>query len=153
MALEHPTEVIEIRKLGQKYAYASLQMHEAIAQQAGFASTDHKYLGFFLQRGSLTAGELAQLTGLTTGAVTGLIRRFERKGLVQRLRDETDGRKVIVVPDVPKIAALLKPLYSDFQQDSEDLIASFSSTEQQVIARYLQRALALAETTRQRLTP
>jgi DNA-binding MarR family transcriptional regulator len=63
--------IIELRKLTQRYAYISIQMHESIARNAGFSATDHKYLGFFLQKGNLTAGELAQLTGLTTGAVTG----------------------------------------------------------------------------------
>ena len=100
-------KVIEIRKLSQQYAYASLQMHETIARKAGFTGTDHKYLGFFLQKGSLTAGQLAALSGLTTGAVTGLIDRFERKKLVKRQFDKNDRRKVFIVPDNEKILALL----------------------------------------------
>ncbi|WP_456243008.1 hypothetical protein [Spirosoma soli] len=32
----------------------------------------------------MTAGELSNLTGLTTGAITGLIDRFEKKQLVKR---------------------------------------------------------------------
>ena len=79
-----------IRRLSQLYAYTSLQMHEAIARKAGFSSTDHKYLGFFLEKGSMTAGELSDLTGLTTGAVTGLIDRFEKKKLVKRKFLEDD---------------------------------------------------------------
>ena len=82
--------VINVRKLSQQYAYASILMHETIARKAGFSSTDHKYLGFFLQRGPLTAGELAALTGLTTGAVTGLIDRFEKRNLVKRKFDKNE---------------------------------------------------------------
>jgi DNA-binding MarR family transcriptional regulator len=77
-------KVVELRKLSQKFTYTSIQMHETIARNAGFSSTDHKYLGFFLQKGNLTAGELADLTGLTTGAVTGLIDRFEKKKTGQK---------------------------------------------------------------------
>ncbi len=47
-------KITEIRKLSHKYAYASIQMHETIARKAGFSATDHKYLGFFLQKGSLS---------------------------------------------------------------------------------------------------
>jgi DNA-binding MarR family transcriptional regulator len=69
--------ITQIRKLSQHYAYSSLQMHEAIARKSGLSSTDHKYLGFLVEKGQMTAGELTNLTGLTTGAVTGLIDRFE----------------------------------------------------------------------------
>src|SRR5690606_14369179 len=54
-----------LRKLSQRYTYTSLQLHETIARKAGFSGTDHKYLGFLLQKGRLTAGELSELTGLT----------------------------------------------------------------------------------------
>lgn len=137
----------KLRKLSQQYAYTSLQLHELIAKQAGFAGTDHKYLGFFLQKGRLTAGELAELTGLTTGAVTGLIDRFEKKGLVKRQPDGTDRRKVFIEPDSDKIIALLQPFYQAFQNDTDKLIAGFSNTERDVIEAYLTRALHLASTT------
>ncbi len=140
-------KITEIRKLSQKYAYASLQMHEAIARKAGFSETDHKYLGFFLQKGSLTAGELASLTGLTTGAVTGLINRFECKKLVKRVHDKHDGRKVIIEPNQTKIIALLAPYYQTFQQESENIIASFSDSEKEVLEAYFLKALALAQDT------
>lgn len=140
-------QVLEIRKLGQKYAYTSIQMHETIARKAGFSGTDHKYLGFFLQKGKLTAGELAELTGLTTGSVTALTDRFERKGLVRRKADPKDRRKVFIVPDSDKITALLKPLYQEFQEETDKLIASFSDEERKVIESYLIRALDLANQT------
>src|SRR5690606_19390127 len=126
-------QVLEIRKLSQRYAYTSIQMHETIARKAGFSGTDHKYLGFFLQRGKLTAGELAELTGLTTGSVTALIDRFENKGFVKRQADTTDRRKVFIVPDSEKIISLLRPFYQVFQDETEKLIASFSSSERVVI--------------------
>ncbi len=144
--MEHD-QVIVIRKLSQKYAYNSIEMHEAIARKAGFSGTDHKYLGFFLQKGKLTAGELAELTGLTTGSVTALIDRFEKKGLVKREHDTVDRRKVFIVPESEKIMALLKPFYQEFQDETEKLIASFSSNEREVIESYLAKALQLAKQT------
>ena len=40
----------QIRRLSQQYAYSSIQMHEAIARKAGLPGTDHKYLGFLMQK-------------------------------------------------------------------------------------------------------
>lgn len=144
-------QVLEIRSLSQKYAYASIQMHETIARKAGFSGTDHKYLGFFLQRGKLTAGELAEVTGLTTGSVTALIDRFEKKGFVKRQPDLVDRRKVFIVPDNEKIINLLRPFYQSIQDETEKLIASFPSNERDVIKSYLTKALELANQTIRKL--
>lgn len=139
--------VVDLRKIGQKYAYTALQMHEAIARKAGFNATDHKYLGFFLQREKLTAGELAEITGLTTGAVTGLIDRFEAKKLVKRQFDASDRRKVFIVPNKQKIKDLLVPLYQKYQDSTDKLIASFSENEIEVIKSFLLQSVQLMEET------
>ncbi|MGS2741861.1 MarR family winged helix-turn-helix transcriptional regulator [Sinomicrobium sp. M5D2P17] len=141
-------KIIALRKLSQQYAYVSIQMHETIARKAGFSGTDHKYLGFFLQKGKLTAGELADLTGLTTGAVTGLIDRFEKKNLVKRQLDKSDKRKVIIVPDSKKIMALLEPFYKEFQMETEKLIASFSGEDLNTMETYFQKAITLMNETK-----
>lgn len=133
----------EIRKLSQQFAYTSIQMHEAIGRKAGMSGTDHKYLGFLIQRGEMTAGEFSAITGLTTGATTSLIDRFEKKKLVERKPDKSDRRKVIIVPDTNKIAALLKPLYEDFQTNTENLFATFSTEELKVLERYFLNAMEI----------
>lgn len=140
-----------IRHLGQQYAYSSIKMHEAIAQKAGLSGTDHKYLGFLLVKGEMTAGELGELSGLSSGAVTGLIDRFEQKKLIKRQFSKDDRRKVIVLPDKKKIQALLEPLFSEFGKQMEDLIASFSKKELEVIAMYLHRSIEIMTTTSQKM--
>jgi DNA-binding MarR family transcriptional regulator len=130
-----------IRKLSQQYAYTSIQMHETIARKAGLSGTDHKYLGFLIQKGQMTAGELSNLTGLTTGAVTGLIDRLEKKKLVKRQFAEDDRRKVIIEPNTKKIMALLVPLYKEFRNKSEKLIASFSNKEIKIVETYFLKAI------------
>lgn len=139
--------ITHIRRLSQQYAYTSIQMHEAIAQKAGFSGTDHKYLGFLLQKGKMTAGELANLTGLTTGAVTGLIDRFEKKKLVKRQLAEDDRRKVFIVPNTKNIMALLEPLYKEFRNNSEKLIASFSNKELKTLETYFSKAIEIMNET------
>lgn len=137
----------QVRKLSQQYAYTSIQMHEAIARKAGLPGTDHKYLGFLLQKGQMTAGELSNLTGLTTGAVTGLIDRFEKKKLVKRQFAENDRRKVIIVPNTKNITALLVPLYKEFRSKSEKLIASFSDKEIKIMEAYFLKAIEIMNET------
>lgn len=144
--------ITQIRKLSQHYAYSSLQMHEAIARKAGLSSTDHKYLGFLIERGQMTAGELTNLTGLTTGAVTGLIDRFEKKKLVKRQFVEDDRRKVIIVPNTKKIMALFVPLYKEFRSESEKLTASFSTEEIKTIETYFLKAIEIMNETTNKLT-
>lgn len=137
-----------IRKLSQAHAYTSIQMHEAVARKAGLSGTDHKYLGFLLQKGPMTAGELSNLTGLTTGAITGLIDRFEKKKLVKRKFAENDRRKVIIEPNTKNIMALLEPLYKEFRNKTEQIIASFSNKELKVIEAYFLKTIELmTETT------
>ncbi|GAB4024683.1 MarR family winged helix-turn-helix transcriptional regulator [Spirosoma gilvum] len=139
--------VKSIRKLSQLYTYTSIQMHEAVARKAGLSGTDHKYLGFLIEKGQMTAGELAALTGLTTGAVTGLIDRFEKKGLVKRQFAAADRRKVFIVPNTETIMSLLEPLYREFRSQSEQLHASLSVEERKIIESYFTKAVALMNNT------
>lgn len=143
----HNDSVKPIRKLIQQHSYTSIQMHEAIARKAGLSGTDHKYLGFLIQEGQMTAGELARLTGLTTGAVTGLIDRFEKKKLVKRKFAEDDRRKVFIVPNTKKIMDLLQPLYKEFRNKSDELVASFSNKEIKIIETYFLRSVEIMNDT------
>ena len=141
----------QIRKLSQQYAYTSIQMHEAIGRKAGLSGTDHKYLGFLIEKGQMTAGELSNLTGLTTGAVTGLIDRFEKKKLVKRQFAKDDRRKVIIQPNTEKIMTLLVPLYAAFRSKSEILMASFSNKEIKIIETYFLKAIEIMNETTNKL--
>jgi DNA-binding MarR family transcriptional regulator len=140
-----------MRKLNQLHSYTSIQMHEAIARKAGLSGTDHKYLGFLIQKGQMTAGDLSNLTGLSTGAVTGLIDRFEKKKLVKRQFAEEDRRKVVIEPNTKNIMALLEPFYKEFRNKTEKLIASFSNKEIKIIETYFLKAIELMNETTNKL--
>lgn len=144
--------VSRIRKLAQWHAFATVQMHEAIARKAGFSGTEHKYLGFLIEKGQMTAGELAALTGLTTGAVTGMIDRFERKKLVKRMFDADDRRKVIIVPNTERIMALMAPLYKEYRRRCDELFASLSNREIDIIEDYFQKTIAIMNETAAKLS-
>jgi DNA-binding MarR family transcriptional regulator len=137
----------QFRTASRQYSDASIFMHEAIARKAGLTGSDHKYLGIILQHKELTAGDLSKLTGLTTGAVTGLIDRLEKKKLLKRQFTKDDRRKVIIVPNEENTMKLLQPLFIDLQQKTSDLIASFSVTEIQAIERYFVEATTIMKET------
>lgn len=69
---------------------------ELIADALGVNRTDSRCLDILEQHGRMTAGQLASLTGLTTGAITAVIDRLERAGYAQRVRDPADRRRVLV---------------------------------------------------------
>src|SRR5271154_305124 len=65
---------------------------EAVAAGLGVNHTDLECLGLVLLNDGPTAGEIAKASGLTSGAVTGVIDRLERAGLVSREADPADRR-------------------------------------------------------------
>ncbi|CAM2854128.1 MarR family transcriptional regulator [Chryseobacterium flavum] len=137
----------QFREASRQYSDASVFMHEAIARKAGLSSADHKYLGLILQYESITAGEISKITGLTTGAVTGLIDRLEKKELLKRQFAKEDRRKVFIIPDLENSMKLLGPIFDELQQKTTALISTFSETEIKIIERYFKEATLIMKET------
>lgn len=135
MATKFNSETIS--RLGRQISDATILMHEAIAKKAGLTGTDHKYLSIILDKGKLTAGELSTLTGLTTGAATGLIDRLEKKKLVKREFDKSDRRKVFIVPNIDKTTKLFSSSHLDLKTQIENLLTTFTAKEVKIIEKYL----------------
>ncbi len=74
----------------------SASVFRAAATRSGMAVTDMQVVDLLESVGPMTAGQLAELTGLTTGAITGMLNRMQKAGRLRRERDPTDGRRVIV---------------------------------------------------------
>ncbi|HBN6702644.1 TPA: MarR family transcriptional regulator [Elizabethkingia anophelis] len=148
MNKNNPNDIIQqFRVASRKYSDASIFMHEAIARKAGLTGSDHKYLGLILQHDQLTAGDISKLTGLTGGAVTGLIDRLEKKKLLKRQFTKDDRRKVIIIPNMENSMKLLQPIFSELQRKTTDLLATFSEKEIQIIKRYFTEATVIMNET------
>ena len=113
--------------------------HAAIAEQVGLGPTDEKTLFLLRGLGSLTAGEIAQHTGLTTASVTNLIDRLERKGFVQRVRDASDRRRVIVQPNDARLAEL-DQIFSQVVGTFDGVLDTYDDAQLATIADFLDRA-------------
>jgi DNA-binding MarR family transcriptional regulator len=75
------------------------RVDDAVAQMLGVNRTDLRVMDILERVGPVTAGRLAELSSLSTGAVTALIDRLEGAGYVRRDRDPADRRRVIVDVD------------------------------------------------------
>jgi DNA-binding MarR family transcriptional regulator len=129
-------ELFRFAELGREGSTLTVLRHARIAERMGLSGTDHKTFDLVGQAdGPLTAGRVAELTGLSTGAVTGVIDRLEKVGLVRRVRDPGDRRKVLVEV-VPGAADRYAPLFQSAVDELRELLARFSPAEREVIERY-----------------
>jgi DNA-binding MarR family transcriptional regulator len=122
------------RATGQSVAFSN-----AVAERLGMHSTDLECLGFLFDEGPAPAGRLAELSGLTTGAVTRMIDRLERAGYVRREPDPRDRRRVIVrlIPErAHEVAALFEPM----SRAMADLYAQYSDEQLALILHFAERA-------------
>jgi len=113
--------------------------HTIVAEQVELGPTEEKTLFLLSRLGPLTAGEIAERTGLTTPSVTGLIDRLESKGFVQRVRDTRDRRRVIVERNEERLAQLDQVFHS-FQKNFMDFLEAYSDDQLATIADFLTRA-------------
>ncbi|MDL5513911.1 MarR family transcriptional regulator [Arenibacter sp. M-2] len=141
----------DFKEISRNYSDASILMHTAIARKIGLAGTDHKHLGLIIKEEEMTAGQISEMTGLSTGAVTGLIDRLEKLDLVKRKPDKNDRRKVLIVPNTKKTIKLLYPIFSDLQIRTKELMDTFSQSELDAITKYLESATAIMKTVTQNL--
>lgn len=93
-------------------------------------------------RGSSTTGDVGRKLGLTSGATTGVIDRLIKRGLVERVDDARDRRKVTVRPVAAKIAPVSE-LFGPIESALADLLACYSQKQMLTIARFLERAAKL----------
>lgn len=111
--------------------------NDQVAQQTGMSMSESQFIHLLELHGSMTPSELAERSKLTSGTVTGVLDRLEAMEFVRRERHPSDRRKVVVVLEPAKVAQQLAPLYTEQAEALERVIASFSASEQETIARFL----------------
>ncbi|MEZ5789095.1 MAG: MarR family transcriptional regulator [Xanthobacteraceae bacterium] len=114
-------------------------LSQAVAEHLGISPKDLECLDILYLRGPATAGELAQATGLTTGAITGLIDRLEAAGFARRERALQDRRKVLVRA-LPSVDSEIMPLYASLQARMQDLMAQMSNDDIDRLLAFLRAA-------------
>jgi len=122
----------------------SVMFSQVVADKVGLHSTDNECLDFLVLNGPSTAGQLAQYTGLTTGAVTAMVDRLIKAGYVRREHSEEDRRKVLVIPNTEKIYKEISPYSIPMGEALIKLCAEFSDEELAIIMRFISKANTFA---------
>ena len=132
--------------LGRGLSTQTVFLHQAIAQTFGLNATDTKCVDLILTHPEvpITAGWLSGATGLTTGAITHILDRLEKRGFIERVRDARDRRKVFVRPRMENIAPLA-PRYETIGKAFGELAEQYSDDELRLICDYMERSAELAK--------
>jgi DNA-binding MarR family transcriptional regulator len=146
MSSQHPDRAAllaavlrEVRRMTAQ----SVLISQAVSERFGLSSSDLECLDLALLSGGATAGEFAKVTGLTTGAITGVIDRLERAGYVRRERDPADRRKVIVRARAA-MTRRIAPVYDSLQREMTAIWSTYSDEQLALIADFLTRSCDLA---------
>jgi DNA-binding MarR family transcriptional regulator len=121
----------------------SVLFSQAVADRAGMNPTDLESLDMLARHGPMTAGRLAELTGLTTGAITGLVDRLERRGYARREPHPTDRRSVIVRPLIENAERDLGPAYVTMGEAMNDLMSRYDDADLATILDFMTRAATI----------
>lgn len=127
----------EVAQAGREESRLSVLFRHLIAQKAGSNITDQECMDFLMEMGKATPGDLARMTGLTTGAITSVIDRLERAGYVKRERDTKDRRKVFVRP-IAGSTEKIDNIYSSFVEEVIECIDKYSDSELELIRDHYQ---------------
>jgi DNA-binding MarR family transcriptional regulator len=121
------------------YFGAASDFSESLAKKLKLSRTDMRCLELIGRHGPLTAGRLAEESGLTTGAVTFILDRLEQAGMVTRRRDTEDRRRVWVEiePDAQK---RLQEMQQPVAEQMREVTQQFKADELAVVRDYMRQA-------------
>jgi DNA-binding MarR family transcriptional regulator len=134
-------------ELGRELSTAVVMFHEAVGAHLGVTAGDQRALALIGRSGPMSAGALAEKTGLTPGAVTGMIDRLERAGLARREHDPGDRRRVLVTA-----TGGLPDVFGELAAAMNELTARYDEAELEVIADYVTRTIDILREQTRRLT-
>lgn len=133
-----------VRELRQSYGLGA-SFFRAAAARIEMTDTDVQVMDILASTGEAAAGQLAELMGLTTGTITGILNRLEKAGLIHRERDPSDGRKVIVRLAKGKDARHeIGPLFDSIGKAWGELASHYADEQIAFLLEFLQRSNAVA---------
>ncbi len=118
----------ELIRLARDHEAANNAFDEVACQKLGINHTDLRCLNIVDNQGPITAGRLAELSGLTTAAVTSVLDRLERAGYARRVRDQEDRRQVIVEL-TPLVAERAGPIWGPLGDEARAAMTRMSAEE------------------------
>jgi len=136
--------VTEIDKAVQDNGNTNVLMVHAIAQHVGLSASEFECASLIQDYGPFTAGELAKRCHITTGGMTGMIDRLERRGFVKRASDPNDRRRVLVrAIDNKEAREKVSKLYDPLQKSFNELIDSYSDEQLAIVVDFMRKTNAM----------
>jgi DNA-binding MarR family transcriptional regulator len=132
-----------VGRLMRRHSTAAVLFHHAVAERLGLGPTDHKCLDLLRERGAMSGSELAAITGLTSGAITGVVTRLERAGYLRRELDPHDGRKQILSPARERVRDI-QDVFDPIRKDMAALLEGFDLHQLTALAEFLARSTDFA---------
>jgi DNA-binding MarR family transcriptional regulator len=134
----------QVIHLARAHQAANDAFDEVAFEKLGINRTDGRCLDIIENQGPMTAGRLAQLSGLTTAAVTAVLDRLERAGYARRVRDEKDRRQVIVEL-TPLMAERGGQIWGPLGKEAMKEIGRLSVDELKLVMEFFRRAREVNE--------
>jgi predicted transcriptional regulator len=124
-------------RMGRELSDAIVFFHEAVAAHLGMSVAEWKCLGLLREHGSSSASRLAELSGFTTGAITGIVDRLESAGYVRREPHPTDRRSVIVQPQhMKEVQQRVGPIFQSLLSAMATIASHYTPAELKAICGF-----------------
>ena len=135
--------VAEVDMLHRELSTAVILFQEAISRQLGVSAAERKCLSVLWQLGVATPGQLLEATGLSSGAITGIVDRLERAGYARREPNPNDRRSLLIKPlRQAELMRKIGPAFEGMRAAMEGVIGSYSPGERALIERHLHATIA-----------
>jgi DNA-binding MarR family transcriptional regulator len=138
------TLVEELISLARAHEAANDAFDEVAREKLGVNRTDLRCLNIVENQGPMNAGRLAELSGLTTAAVTAVLDRLERAGYARRVRDHGDRRQVRV-EITPLLAERATPIWGPLGEEAQAVLMRMSTEELQSLMSFYRMGIELNE--------
>ena len=141
---------IEVIRGAREYSIGTVLFHQAVGQLLGVNVTDMKCLDIMTLKGSASPSELAEHTGLSTGATTAMLDRLENAKLIERRPHPTDRRATLVVLSQEAMRKL-PAMFESLAKSMETLVLGYSEKELKVLVDFFAKVDVLWKEEREKL--
>ena len=127
-----------IRLVLWKAAKAVEKVDRESIDQTGLGLSDFTIMEALLHKGPLTINQIGQKVLLTSGSMTAAVNRLERKGLVKRIQDASDGR-YFYVRLTKRGRKVINDAFYRHQQNLEKIAEVLTREERTELVRLLRK--------------
>jgi DNA-binding MarR family transcriptional regulator len=129
-------------------------LNHSVGTRLDLRATDLECLDLITRYGPLSPSALARRGGLHPATMTGILDRLERAGWIERRRDPSDRRGVVVQAARGRGAEILRLYLVDSGMNTamDEICADYDDGELELLARFLRRTADAGRTAAEKLS-